>query len=110
MKRSNDIGGNPAGPVETAPHDPELWQRRLTALVTSLGPTNRNMVRIDEFRRAREDLEPDLYDSLSYFELWTEGLAELLIEKGVVGRAEIDDRMRRIGEKRDSADGRGVSP
>ncbi len=105
MTRPNDIGGNAAGSVETAPHDPELWQRRLTALVTSLGPRNRNMFRIDEFRRAREDLEPDLYDGLSYFELWTEGLAELLIEKGVVVRAEIDDRMRMIGEKRDSGDG-----
>ena len=65
------------------------------------------MFRIDEFRRAREDLEPDLYDSLSYFELWAEGLSELLIEKGVLGRDEIEDRMRRIGERRKSGEGPG---
>ncbi len=105
MRRPNDIGGNAAGPVDPGPHDPELWQRRLTALVTALGPRTRNVFRIDEFRRAREDLEPDLYDSLSYFELWAEGLSELLIEKGVLGRDEIEDRMRRIGEPREGPGG-----
>ncbi len=105
MKRPNDIGGNAAGPVDPGPHDPELWQRRLTALVTSLGPTARNVLRIDEFRRAREDLGPDVYDSLTYFELWTQGLTELLIEKGVLGRDEIEDRMRRIAERRKSREG-----
>ena len=98
MKRPNDIGGDPGGAIDPAPHDPELWQRRLTALVASLGPRNRNLFRIDEFRRTREDLEPDFYRSLSYFELWTQGLSELLIEKGVLSRAEIEDRMRRSGE------------
>ncbi len=105
MKRPNDIGGNAAGPVETAPHDPELWQRRLTALVTSLGPHAQNVFRIDEFRRTREDLEPDFYNSLTYFELWTEALANLLSEKGVLGRDEIDGRMRRIAEQRGSGGG-----
>ncbi len=104
MKRPNDIGGNAAGPVDPGPHDPELWQRRLTALVTSLGPRTRNVFRIDEFRRAREDLEPDLYHSLSYFELWAQGLTELLIEKGVLGRDEIEDRMRAIAQQRGSGD------
>ena len=105
MKRPNDIGGNAAGPVETAPHDPELWQRRLTALVTSLGPRAQNVFRIDEFRRTREDLEPDFYNSLTYFELWTEALANLLSEKGVLGRDEIDGRMRRIAEQRGTGGG-----
>ncbi len=104
MKRPNDIGGNAAGPVDPGPHDPELWQRRLTALVTSLGPRTRNVFRIDEFRRAREDLEPDLYDSLTYVELWAQGLTELLIEKGVLGRDEIEDRMRAIAQQRGSGD------
>lgn len=105
MKRPNDIGGNAAGPIDPSPHVPEPWQRRLTALVTTLGPSARNVIRIDEFRRAREDLEPDLYDSLTYFELWTQGLTELLIEKGVLGRDEIDAQARRISERRKSAEG-----
>ncbi len=105
MKRPNDIGGNAAGSVDPGRHDPELWQRRLSALVASLGPRTRNVFRIDEFRRAREDLEPDLYESLTYFELWTQGLTELLIEKGVLGRDEIEGRMHQIAEQRNSREG-----
>lgn len=103
MMRPNDLGGNAAGPIDTNPHDPELWQRQLSALVASLGPRSRNIFRIDEFRRTREDLEPDFYASLSYFELWTEGLSHLLIEKGVLRREEIEERMRQIAEKGESA-------
>jgi hypothetical protein len=99
MKRPNDLGGIPGGPIDTGPHDPELWQRELSALVASLGPRARNVFCIDEFRRTREDLEPDFYASLSYFELWTQGLSNLLIEKGVLRREEIEERMRRIAEK-----------
>ena len=105
MNRPNDIGGPPAGPVDTGPHDPELWQRQLSALVASLGPRTRNVFRIDEFRRTREDLEPEFYKSLTYFELWTQGLKELLVEKGVLGREEIEDRMRQIAEQRISGEG-----
>ncbi len=105
MKRPNDLGGHAAGSVDPAPHDPELWQRQLSALVASLGPRARNIFRIDEFRRTREDLEPDLYASLTYFELWAQGLKELLVEKGVLGREEIEDRMRQIADKRKSGEG-----
>lgn len=105
MKRPNDIGGNAAGPVDLGPHVPELWQRRLSALVAALGPRAQNVFRIDEFRRTREDLEPDFYKSLTYFELWAQGLKELLVEKGVLGREEIEDRMRQIADKRKSGEG-----
>ena len=102
MKRPNDIGGNVAGPVDPGPHEPELWQRRLSALVATLGPQAKNVFRIDEFRRAREDLEPNYYKSLTYFELWAQGLKELLVEKDVLDRGEIEDRMRQIVDKRKS--------
>ena len=100
MTRPNDLGGKPAGPIDTGPHELEFWQRQLSALVASLGPSARNVFRIDEFRRTREDLEPEFYASLSYFELWTQGLSNLLIEKGVLHRAEIEGRMRRIVAQR----------
>jgi hypothetical protein len=58
---------------------------------------------IDEFRRAREDLDADFYNSLTYFELWTEGFINLMEEKGVLTRAEVTERARHIatqgGEK-----------
>ncbi len=99
MKRPNDIGGQRAGPIDANAREPAMWQKRLSALVSSLGPANRGVIRIDEFRRTREDLPKEVYDRLTYFELWTEGIAGLLIEKGVLTRAEIDGRM---AEKRNN--------
>jgi hypothetical protein len=92
-KRPNDIGGQPAGPVDPQPHDPAQWEKRLTALVTSLGPSRRGIIRIDEFRRSREDIPEEFYNSLTYFELWTQGIANLLVEKDVLTHADIQDRM-----------------
>jgi hypothetical protein len=96
MRRPNDVGGLPAGPVKSAAHEPERWERLITALVSTVGPANRRLMCIDEFRRAREDLDADFYNSLTYFELWTEGFINLMEEKGVLTRAEVVERARRI--------------
>ncbi len=102
MRRPNDIGGSgaKAGPIDTNAREPAEWQKELTALVNALGPTARKHLRIDEFRRAREDLPADFYDTLSYFELWTQGLANLLAEKGFVTHREIDRRMQELRARR----------
>ena len=99
MRRSNDLGGLAAGAVNTGSHEPAPWQKRLTALVATLGPRFRGVIRIDEFRRKREDLPPDLYHRLSYFELWAQGISDLLVEKGVLTTAEIDTRMAEIARR-----------
>lgn len=96
-KLPNDVGGLPAGPVNPDPHDPALWEKRLTALVASLGPAKRAVIRIDEFRRSRESIPEDYYNTLTYFELWTQGIADLLVEKGVLSYADIRKRMAEIG-------------
>jgi hypothetical protein len=41
-------------------------------------------------------LPPKLYDSLSYYERWIASLTDILVEKGVLARAEVDQRMERI--------------
>ncbi len=96
MRRPNDIGGMAAGAVNPHGGDPESWQKLLTATVSSLGPARRGIIRIDEFRRAREDIPDEVYSGLTYFELWTRGIANLLIEKGVVTGDEIKARMIEI--------------
>jgi hypothetical protein len=103
MRRPNDVGGLPAGPISPRGHEPQPWERLLTALVSTVGPSKAKMNCIDEFRRAREDLEPEFYNSLTYFELWTQGFINLMQEKSVLTRtevelraAEIRDRLKRI--------------
>ena len=96
MRRPNDVGGLSAGQISRSGHEPEPWERLLTAVVSTVGPAKAKVTTIDEFRRAREDLEPDFYNSLTYFELWTHGFISLLEEKGVLARSEVDTRVTEI--------------
>ena len=93
MRRPNDVGGLPAGAVNPHAHETEAWQRLITALVSSVGPAAKKVTTIDEFRRSREDLAKDVYDGLTYFELWAEGFVNLMEEKGVLTRREVEARM-----------------
>jgi hypothetical protein len=92
-RRPNDVGGLPAGAVKTGSHELDGWEKLITALVSSVGPGGRKITTIDEFRRAREDLDADFYNSLTYFELWAEGFVNLMEEKGVLKRSEVEARM-----------------
>ncbi len=98
-KSPNDIGGQPAGPVNPEPHEPADWEKRLTAMVACLGPAQRGVILIDEFRRTRESIPVDLYNNLTYFELWTQGIANLLVEKHIISHADIDVRMSEIKDR-----------
>jgi hypothetical protein len=93
------VGGLPAGPIGPRGHEPEPWERLLTAIVSTVGPAKAHIHRLDEFRRAREDLEPDFYKTLTYFELWTHGFINLMDEKGVLTRAEVEARAATIRDR-----------
>ena len=95
----HDIGGLPAGPVDTSHHDESDWHRQATAVNMALGPGRRGLVRVDERRRASEDLGDD-YARLGYFDRSVQAGANLLIEKGVLTQDEIDRRMAEIKARR----------
>lgn len=99
MRRPNDVGGLPAGPVNPHPHEIAGWERLITALVSSIGPAVRKITTVDEFRRSREDIAKDVYDGLTYFELWAEGFVNLLEEKGVLTRKEVEARMEAMRDR-----------
>jgi len=99
MRRPNDVGGLSGGPIGSRGHEPEPWETLLTAIVSTVGPAKAHINCVDEFRRAREDLEPDFYNSLTYFELWTQGFINLMEEKGVLTRAEVERRTAEIRDR-----------
>jgi hypothetical protein len=99
MRRPNDVGGLPAGPIRPRGHEPEPWELLMTALVSTVGPAKAKINRIDEFRRAREDLEPGFYESLTYFERWAQGFINLMEEKGFLTRAEVEARVAEIKDR-----------
>ncbi len=93
------MGGLQAGPVSFDQHIHAPWEKRTDALLRLLADERRNLVSVDELRRAIEDLGPGAYDELNYYERWISAITEVLLEKGVItvdelGRAVADAEAR----------------
>ncbi len=87
MTRVHDMGGRFGdGPVNPEPEDApvfaEDWHGR--ALAVTLAAGFLGQWNIDVSRHARERLSPTDYARFSYYEKWMSGLADLLVEKGVL--------------------------
>ena len=92
MSRVHDMGGRFGdGPVSPDPQGiPQLgenWQQRALALTLATGALGQ--WNIDMSRRAREGLAPADYARFTYFEKWIAGLADLLVETGVLSRDDL---------------------
>ena len=91
MRGPHDLGGLPAGPVDTAPHDLTFWEKQIDAINSLLA--QKGFRRTDENRRYIEMLGHDAYERLSYYERWTAALARQLIDKGMLTQDEIDTKV-----------------
>ena len=94
MDGIHDLGGRQGfGPVRHVPDAPAFhapWEKRVNALyglAVRLGIFN-----MDEYRHAIERMEPRHYLSASYYERTLTSLATLCVEKGIVGREELERR------------------
>lgn len=94
-----DIGGEAAGPIDTVDHGMKFWEKQANALRNTL--TSRRVVRLDELRRAAEELG-DRYYRLGYFERTTEAMHNLLLEKGFFTRAELEAKVREVRRRYES--------
>ena len=94
-----DIGGQAAGPIDTVDHGMKFWEKQANALRNTL--TSRKLVRLDELRRAAEDLG-DRYYRLGYFERTTEAMRNLLLEKGLFSPAELEEKVKQVRKRYDS--------
>ena|SRR5690348_8619140 len=95
-KYPHDMGGEPAGPIDTVDHGMKFWERQANALRNTLGRAN--IVRLDELRRAAEDLG-ERYYQLEYFERTTEALRTVLIERGHFTEAELAAKMAEVRKR-----------
>jgi hypothetical protein len=95
--RPNDIGGLPGGPIDPSAGETLPWENLIVALGTVL--RLKGLTRIDEARRSGEDLGDD-YHRLGYFQRMAQGGANLLCEKGILTRAELEARIAAIKERR----------
>src|SRR5260221_1137570 len=67
-------------------HEP--WEKRVNALYSLA--VKHGIFNMDEYRHAIERMEPRHYLGAGYYERSLTGLATLLVEKGVVTRAELE--------------------
>ena len=96
--RAHDLGGQPAGPIERAEHETEPWHNLVTALMYLLRD-HCHLAKTDEMRRAIEDMKPEDYRRLGYFDKWAVGISTLVAEKGLMTREEIARRVEDISAR-----------
>ena len=51
---------------------------------------------VDEQRKAIESLPPEAYDRTAYYEKWIVALAQCMIQRGVITRAELARKMQDV--------------
>ena len=81
------MGGLPGGTIDPAEHDLALWEKRVDALLVLC--TAKGLFTVDGLRRALEDMGPDAFERLTYYERWIEAVARNLIDAGVFGIEEL---------------------
>ena len=95
MTRTHDMGGRPTDePLNLQEHALADWEVLADAVAQALGA--RGIRTTDESRRAMEDMPAAEYLSLSYYERWVKGTEQLLVEKGILTREEIDRKMEEL--------------
>ena len=103
MRRHHDMGGLSAGPVEQTEHDYTPWEKRVDAILRLVGDDKRQLINLEEHRRAMEELGPGAYDELSYYERWISAITTILIEKGVISIDELGRRMEDVKTRWETA-------
>ena len=112
MNGVHDMGGMDGfGPVVPEQNEPVFhadWERRMYAMVSLV--MGAAQVNIDEFRHAIERIPPARYLASSYYERWLAAAETLLVERGVVTRAELLAKEVRRSIRSDRECGRDSGP
>lgn len=92
MRSPHDVGGEAAGPVDTADHAKTYWEQRIDAIRA----LTRDLCSTDELRRARESLGVEEAATLSYYERQIASMVQVFLEKGVVTVADLTRKLAEI--------------
>jgi nitrile hydratase len=85
MSRLNDVGGmHGFGTIEREADEPPFhaeWEARVFALNRLL--MLRGVYNLDEFRAAVEEIAPERYLAMPYYERWLTAIEQLLAQRGL---------------------------
>jgi len=93
-RRWHDMGGLDGDRVALDEHDYALWEKRVDALM--ILSTTKGLFTVDGLRRVIEDLGPDYYEKMSYYERWVHSVNQNLIEAGAYSLTELSDKMAEV--------------
>ena len=92
MNGPHDMGGMQCyGAVDPEKNEPIFhadWEKRALAVTVGMGFAGQ--WNLDISRHAREKLAPEFYLSKSYYQIWIAGLENLMLERGMVTREELE--------------------
>ena len=113
MDGIHDLGGmHGFGPVEREANEPafhEAWEAAVYAIM--IAGLSTGQYNLDEFRHGIERMDPAHYLRSGYYEHWLDGIARLLVEKGVVSAEELAARAAAFAEHPDApASGARATP
>jgi nitrile hydratase beta subunit len=95
----HDMGGmQDMGPIHYEKNEPVFharWESRVFAMFVATGAWHK--WNLDAFRHTREVLPPGDYLRLSYWEQWFSGLRELLVKRGLLTAAEMENGVPAAG-------------
>jgi hypothetical protein len=92
----HDIGGDAAGPVPQQELPWLHWEKQVEAVRNLLGDGTRRIISLDEMRRGFESFGYEKYAALSFYRRRVEAMIDILIEKGVISREEIEAEIARV--------------
>ena len=77
------------------------WERRIDAMAVLLWGLKgtKKFFTVDEHRKAIESLPPEAYDSMAYYEKWVVGLAQCLVQRGVITTDELARKMIQVEQR-----------
>tara|TARA_R110002126_G_scaffold9340_14_gene42496 strand:+ start:57 stop:389 length:333 start_codon:yes stop_codon:yes gene_type:complete len=90
MKGYHDIGGDKAGPVPKEELPWLHWEKQVEAVRNLLGDGTRRIIALDEMRRGFESFGEDKYKALSFYRRRLEAMTDILIEKDIITKAELN--------------------
>ena len=89
-KGYHDVGGDAAGEIPMVELPWLHWEKQVEAIRGLLGDGTRRIVSLDEVRRGFESFGAEKYNTLSFYRRRLEAMTDILIEKGIVSRTELD--------------------
>jgi hypothetical protein len=95
----HDMAGLSAGPVARDEHDFALWEKRVDALMVLC--TSKGLFTVDGLRRALEEMGPEAFETMTYYERWIAAVARNLMDAGVFTAADLSAKMAEVAARGD---------